>query len=107
MNSLSFRTTRRAAIGALAFAAACSHARPTATAAAAAAPAREDFLRANMDTTVDPGVDFFQYANGGWLKRNPIPASESNWGIGNVVREELYTNLRKINEDAAASSAAA
>jgi putative endopeptidase len=74
--------------------------------APASAPApTSDFLRANMDTTVDPGVDFFQYANGGWLKKNPIPASESRWGIGNVVREQLYTNLRQINIDAAASSA--
>src|SRR5690348_16650771 len=65
----------------------------------------QDFLRANLDTTVSPGDDFFQYANGGWLKRNPIPASESHWGIGNVVNEQLRTSLRKINEDAAASSA--
>jgi len=64
-----------------------------------------DFLRANLDTTVSPGDDFFQYANGGWLKRNPIPASESRWGIGNVVNEQLRVNLRRINEEAAAKSA--
>lgn len=109
----SLTTRRRATLAAVVMFTACTHAPGTTTTAAAAPhappapPAREDFLRANMDTTVDPGVDFFQYANGGWLKRNPIPASESNWGIGNVVREELYTNLRKINEDAAAGSAAA
>jgi putative endopeptidase len=67
-------------------------------------PAQSDFLRANLDTTVNPGDDFFQYANGGWLKRNPIPATEAAWGIGNVVREQLYLNLRQINERAAASS---
>lgn len=53
-----------------------------------------------MDTSVDPGVDFFQYANGGWLKRNPIPESEAHWGIGDLVQEQLYTTLRKINEEA-------
>src|SRR5262249_27483526 len=73
---------------------------------APAAP-KEDFLRANMDTSVNPGDDFFQYANGGWLKRNPIPASEPAWGIGNLVREELYTQLRSINEIAAGKKAAA
>jgi putative endopeptidase len=69
-------------------------------------PATTDFLAANMDPSVDPGVDFFEYANGGWLKRNPIPASESNWGIGNVVREQLYVNLRHINEQSASTPAA-
>jgi len=73
----------------------------------AATPPKEDFLRANMDPSVNPGVDFFEYANGAWLKAHPIPASESGWGIGNVVREELYVNLRKINEDAAKATAAA
>ncbi|MES2178731.1 MAG: M13 family metallopeptidase [Gemmatimonadota bacterium] len=67
-------------------------------------PPREDFLAANMNKAVDPGVDFFEYANGGWLKKNPIPASESNWGIGKVVREQLYLNLRKTNEQAATGS---
>jgi putative endopeptidase len=76
-------------------------------AAAAAAPAATtDFLAGNMDRTADPAKDFFQYANGGWLKRNPIPASESSWGVGNVVQEQLYVNLRKINEDAARATQA-
>ena len=81
---------------------ACKHAaatRPT--------PAQGDFLAANLDTTVSPAVDFFQYANGGWLKRHPIPASEARWGIGAEVREQLYINLRHINEQSAASNSAA
>lgn len=67
---------------------------------------REDFLRAQMDPSADPGVDFFQYALGGWLKRTPIPASETRWDIGSLLREQLYTNLRTINEQAAAAKAA-
>ncbi|MBY0558070.1 MAG: M13 family metallopeptidase [Burkholderiaceae bacterium] len=66
-----------------------------------------DFLAGHIDRSVDPGVDFFQYANGGWFKRNPIPASEASWGIGNVVMEQLYASLRQINETAAASAQAA
>ena len=64
----------------------------------------EDLLRRNMDTSVHSGDDFFAYANAGWLRRNPIPASESRWGIGEVVREELYSRLRQINERAAADT---
>src|SRR6476659_4688395 len=67
----------------------------------------KDFLAAHMDTSVDPGVDFFQYANGGWLKAHPIPASEAGWGIGNEVDDELYARLRGISESAAAQKAAA
>ncbi|GAA3969459.1 M13 family metallopeptidase [Mucilaginibacter dorajii] len=59
----------------------------------------------NLDTSVSPGTDFFKYANGGWLKRNPIPAAYSSWGIGNVVSEELRDRLKKINEDALAANA--
>jgi len=66
-----------------------------------------DILAANLDRSVDPGQDFFDYANGGWLARNPIPASESGWGIGNLVDEELYIKLRTINEQAAQAHAPA
>ncbi|SDP98670.1 putative endopeptidase [Mucilaginibacter sp. OK268] len=54
----------------------------------------------NMDTSVKPGDDFFKYANGTWLKKNPIPPAYAAWGIGNVVEEELRNRMKKINEDA-------
>ena len=73
---------------------------------AADAP-QPDFLAAHMDRSIDPGVDFFDYANGAWLKAHPIPASESGWGIGNEVGEELYARLRTISEDAARANAPA
>ena len=73
---------------------------------AATAPQQQDFLQAHLDPAVDPGVDFFEYANGGWLASHPIPASESSWGIGNVVDEQLYVSLRNINEQAARSEQA-
>src|SRR6266436_606895 len=87
-------------VAAAALVAACSPAVTTSD-----PPVKTDFLTANIDPTVNPGQDFFTYANGGWLKRNPIPNTESAWGIGNVVREQLYLNLRSINEQAAAVSA--
>ena len=64
-------------------------------------------LSSNLDRKVDPAKDFFAYANGGWLARHPIPASEAAWGIGDLVREELYEQLRKINEEAAKADAPA
>jgi putative endopeptidase len=72
----------------------------------AATTPKEDFLKQYIETSVSPGDDFFTYANGGWLKRNPIPASESAWGIANVVRDELYDQLQKINETSAQKKAA-
>lgn len=69
-------------------------------------PAKPDILAVNLDSTIKPGDDFFEYANGGWLKKNPIPAEQSNWGIGNLVMEENLKRLREISEKAAATNAA-
>ena len=68
--------------------------------------AKKDILIEDMDTTVNPATDFFQYANGGWLKRNPIPNDQSSWGIGNLVDEENNRRFKEINEKAAAANAA-
>jgi putative endopeptidase len=65
-----------------------------------------DLLASDLDTTVSPAQDFFEYANGGWIKHNPIPPSESGWGIGNLVQEEIYKRLQKINEEAVTAKAA-
>jgi putative endopeptidase len=59
-----------------------------------------DPIYKNLDPTVSPGADFFMYANGTWLKQNPIPPAYSSWGIGNEVTEEIRDRLKKINEDA-------
>ena len=56
----------------------------------------------NFDTTVSPGQDFFQYVNGGWLKNNPVPASESRWGSFSEVNESNMKVLLKVCEAAAA-----
>lgn len=65
-----------------------------------------DFLAKNIDTTVNPAEDFFNYAVGNWAKNTAIPEEESAWGIGNLVQEEIYARLRKINEDAASEKPA-
>jgi len=61
--------------------------------------------RSNMDTTVSPAKDFFLYANGGWLKKNPIPATESAWGLYSYVQDVNYKSLLQVMKDAAAESA--
>ncbi|MDR3444839.1 MULTISPECIES: M13 family metallopeptidase [unclassified Dyella] len=87
---------------ALALAAASVGAAYAATPASAPTTAKPDVVADHIDTSVKPGDDFFEFANGAWLKSHPIPAEESQWGIGQVVQDELYTKLRKISEDAAA-----
>lgn len=56
----------------------------------------------NMDRSVNPADDFFDYANGNWIKNNPIPPAESVWGIGSIVIDQNYERLRQINEEAVA-----
>ncbi len=68
---------------------------------------KPDFLTANIDSTVKPADNFFFFANGGWIKRTPIPDAESGWGLGNLVEEELYIREKKVNEDAMQQQAAA
>ena len=66
---------------------------------------REDFLAANVDSTVSPSDDFYQYANGAWLKQHPIPDDQARWGIGNIGSDEVYVQLRRISEAVAAQTA--
>ncbi len=73
----------------------------------ASAGQQPDLLRAALDTTVAPGDDFFSYANGTWIKNHPIPASESNSGIGIEVQKEVYNRLRETSVEAAKANATA
>lgn len=66
---------------------------------------KKDILLVNVDTTLRPGDDFFSYANGGWLKNNPIPDDETSWGIAYLVQNELYDRLKHINEEAVKKNA--
>lgn len=67
---------------------------------------KADVLASHIDSTVSPGEDFFLYANGGWIKENPIPDAYGSWSIGHQVIEENNNRLREIAEKAATSKPA-
>jgi predicted metalloendopeptidase len=54
-----------------------------------------------LDKTADPCVDFYQFACGGWLKSNPIPADQSIWSRFGELAERNRQELRGILETAA------
>jgi len=54
------------------------------------------FLEGNLDRSVNPADDFFIFANGTFIKNNPIPPSESTYGIFNLVEDSVYEYLRQI-----------
>jgi predicted metalloendopeptidase len=59
----------------------------------------------HFDTSLKPADDFFLYANGGWLKANPIPADQTTWGAFSELREGNRKTLREIMEAAANAKA--
>ena len=64
------------------------------------------FDTANMDTSVKPCDDFFLYANGGWIKRTPIPPEYSRWGSFNQLIEKNNDALHDVAEGAAKETTA-
>jgi putative endopeptidase len=53
----------------------------------------------SLDRTVDPCVDFFQFACGGWLGSNPIPNDRARWGRAAEVDERTKTAIRALLEE--------
>jgi putative endopeptidase len=68
------------------------------------ASARKLLDPANIDKSVRPGDNFFNYANGAWFKTNPIPPTETRWGSFNELQENNYAALHALLDEAAAST---
>ena len=60
-----------------------------------------------MDTSAEACTDFFQYANGTWLKNTEIPAAYSRWGSFNILGENNNAILKDILENASKTGGAA
>nr|XP_056705326.1 neprilysin [Euleptes europaea] len=50
----------------------------------------------NMDPTSEPCKDFYQYACGGWLKKNIIPEASSRYSNFDILRDELEVVLKDV-----------
>src|SRR3954470_1639804 len=63
-------------------------------------------LRASdRDPSADPGVDFYRFANGGWLDANPIPPGYGAWGAFEEVARRNEVILGELLQRAAAAPA--
>ena len=59
------------------------------------------FDQAGMDSTVLPGNNFYQFANGTWAKNTPIPADKANYGMFGLLDDLSKERTRIIVEEAA------
>ncbi|HEX2692863.1 MAG TPA: M13 family metallopeptidase N-terminal domain-containing protein, partial [Gemmatimonadaceae bacterium] len=57
----------------------------------------------NLDRSVSACTNFYEFANGGWIKTHPIPPAYSAWGSFNELQENNQSNLLKILRNAAAN----
>ena len=65
------------------------------------------FDLANIDQNTQACTDFYQYATGGWLRRNPIPAAFPTWGVDSALEDQNREILRTILEAASQNKNAA
>src|SRR5882757_3799046 len=65
------------------------------------------FSLTNLDRSCKPCDDFYEFAMGGWMKANTIPAEYSTWGSFTVLRDKNLSGMRTILESAGNSKAAA
>jgi predicted metalloendopeptidase len=71
---------------------------------AATLPAQKSGIhKEDLDPNCKPCEDFWRYAAGGWLDRNPIPARQARWGTMAVMTERNRERLKTILEEAAAA----
>ena len=74
--------------------------------AAADEQAGHGFDLANLDRSISPCDNFFQFADGGWVKNNPIPAAYTRWGTFTILRDHNEDVLHSILEEASKDKSA-
>src|SRR5579862_1569514 len=74
---------------------------------AASESAAHGFDVGNLDRGAKPCADFFQFADGGWVKANPIPPEFPAWGNFNKLAQDNRDKMRGILEAAAKDTSAA
>jgi putative endopeptidase len=60
-----------------------------------------------LDQSADPLQDFFRYANGGFLRDNPIPDAYSSWGQFQILNQQNQDYIHELLQTAAADTSAA
>jgi putative endopeptidase len=73
-------------------------------AGAVAAPKVPAFSIDYMDRSVGPSNDFFHFADGGWLKNNPVPADKSRWNSFSELAERNWFLIHDILDKAEADA---
>ncbi|MBX9669664.1 MAG: M13 family metallopeptidase [Candidatus Obscuribacterales bacterium] len=61
----------------------------------------------SMDKSTTPAGDFFQYANGTWLKNTAIPNAYDKWGVLNIIHDKNLELVKGILEKASNDKTAA
>jgi putative endopeptidase len=69
-----------------------------------AAPLRSGIALEHMDMNVNPGDDFFSYANGKWVAETEIPADKSSYGAAYILHEDAQKKVRDIIEESASGN---
>ncbi|WP_292378603.1 M13 family metallopeptidase [Methanosarcina sp. UBA289] len=66
----------------------------------------KDFDPGSMNLSVKPGDDFYEYAEGAWIKSHPAPPDKSRYGEFAIVEDRTYEHIKGIVENAAGNTSA-
>jgi putative endopeptidase len=78
---------------------------PKALAQTGVGPAEPCFSTSYVDRSVDPTKDFYHFADGNWIKRNPVPPDKARWSSFNELAERNWNLIHGILDSATADTA--